>query len=231
MLNGYNDFITELLAAGFSMGGGADEGVFAVVPFSWDERPPFPTRVRWHTGDPDTDPWEWRMRVLRERDDVAYAKLFFKKSGYVTRRWYPHFLAARRRGRTFEDAYNDGNISRLAKRVYSVIREGGEVSAHELRPRGGFSKEEKPQVNRAVLELQMGLYVTICGGQQKTARTGEGYGWNSSVFCTAERFWGEAVFDEAASLDPAEAASEIRAQIERLNPSADAKKVKKFITG
>ena len=31
--------------------------------------------------DPETDPWEWRIRVLDERDDIAYAKLFYKKSG------------------------------------------------------------------------------------------------------------------------------------------------------
>lgn len=57
------------------MGGGNAKGVFALIPFDWREEPPG-CPVRWHTGDADTDPWEWRMRVLEERDDVAYAKVF-----------------------------------------------------------------------------------------------------------------------------------------------------------
>ena len=80
MILGYNDFVNSLLDAGFSMGGGNSEGIFSVVSWSWNEAPPYDTPVRWHTGDPETDPWEWRIRVLDERDDIAYAKLFFKKS-------------------------------------------------------------------------------------------------------------------------------------------------------
>jgi hypothetical protein len=99
MILGYNDFVNSLLDAGFSMGGGNSEGIFSVVSWSWNEAPPYDTPVRWHTGDPETDPWEWRIRVLDERDDIAYAKLFFKKSGYITKEWYPYFLAVRRSGK------------------------------------------------------------------------------------------------------------------------------------
>ena len=68
----------ELLAAGFSMAGGNSKGIYAVVPFDWKANDVFDTPVRWHTGEPETDPWEWRMRVLEERDDIAYAKVFFQ---------------------------------------------------------------------------------------------------------------------------------------------------------
>ena len=61
------------------------------------------------------------MRVLDERGDIAYAKLFFKKSGYIIKEWYPYFLAARRGGNTFDEAYKDGTISHLAKRIYDVV--------------------------------------------------------------------------------------------------------------
>ena len=101
MLNNFDDFIAILLQAGFSTGSGHSEGIYAVVPFSWGESPPFRTKVRWHTGDPETDPWEWRIRVLEERDDIAYGKIFFKKSGYITEEWYPYFLSARRKGMDF----------------------------------------------------------------------------------------------------------------------------------
>ena len=102
MIQNYDEFITELHRAGFSLGGGSSKGIYAAVPFDWTEQPAG-TQVRWHTGEPDTDPWEWRMRVLEERSDIAYAKVFFRGSGYITREWYPFFMSVRRQGMTFEE--------------------------------------------------------------------------------------------------------------------------------
>ena len=99
-IKGYGDFVSTLLDVGFSMGGGNSEGIFSVIPWNWKEVPPYETPVSWHTGNPETDPWEWRIRVLDERKDIAYSKLFFKKSGYITKEWAPYFLAVRRENRT-----------------------------------------------------------------------------------------------------------------------------------
>jgi hypothetical protein len=74
--------------------------------------------------------WEWRMRVLDERDDIAYSKVFFRKAGYITREWYPYFLAVRRKGLTFDETYADGVFSHEAKRIYEVLREGIPVPLH-----------------------------------------------------------------------------------------------------
>jgi hypothetical protein len=128
------EFITKLHSAGFSGAvGGKDDGVFGLFRYGWgaeDENAP-----HWHTGDPDTDPWEWRVRVLNERDDIAYGKLFFRKAGYITRQWYPYFLAARRDGNTFDELYADGLYSREAKRVYETLTENGglPVQSHHKR--------------------------------------------------------------------------------------------------
>jgi hypothetical protein len=230
-LNNFSDFVTALLNAGFSTGSGHTEGIYAVVPFAWDEAPPFRTRVRWHTGDPETDPWEWRIRVLDERNDIAYGKVFFKKSGYITKEWYPYFLAARRKGMDFEEQYARGVVSNYAKRIYSAVKDGGSLPLHEIKRLGGFSREDKSRFNAAVIELQMGLYITICGRKQKVSLTGEEYGWSSTVFCTVEEFWDKSVFGKAAKISAKEAAERITEQVYKLNPNADAKKVKKFIEG
>lgn len=227
----YSDFVEGLLAAGFALGGSNAEGIYTLVPWDWREQPPYDTPVRWHTGDPETDPWEWRMRVLTERDDIAYGKVFFKKSGYITRAWYPYFLAARRQGRTLFEAYEEGQVSREAKRVYEALLEADSLPAHELKRRAGFSSQEKAPFERALTELQMGLYITVCGRQQKRSQTGEGYGWPSAAFCTAERFWGCGLFREAAALSPQGAEEAIARQVYRLNPEAPPKKVQKFIRG
>lgn len=72
MIQCYDDFIGKLLETGFTIGGENGEGVFTLSDS-------FTDRIRWHTEELDTDPWEWRMRVLQERDDIAYGKVFFQE--------------------------------------------------------------------------------------------------------------------------------------------------------
>ena len=211
--------------------GGNREGLFAIIPWNWNEEPPYETPVRWHTGDLETDPWEWRMRVLDERKDIAYAKVFFQKSGFVTREWAPCFLSVRRGAHPFEEAYADGLASHAAKRIYQAVATHGALPLHALKQLAGFGKEEKSAFDRALVELQMKLYLTMCGRQSKLSQTGEEYGWSSTVFCTTEQFWGPEVMEMAAKLDPSDAAQKIAKQALALSPNADPKKIQKFIKG
>jgi hypothetical protein len=231
LIRNYDDFVKNLLEAGFSMGGGNSEGIFSLIPWSWDEQPPYETPVRWHTGDPETDPWEWRMRVLDERKDIAYAKLFFKKSGYITEEWMPYFLAVRRGNTSFDEAYRNGRISQTAKRIYETILESGTLPVHAIKQLAGFGKEDKSAFDGALVELQMKLYLTMCGRQQKISQKGEQYGWSSTVFCTTETYWGEEMVNKAAKMDKNEAVRKIIDRIRALNPDSDEKKLIKFIQG
>ena len=81
-----------------------------------------------------------------------------------------------------------------------------------------------------MIELQMGMYITMTGRRQKRNRFGEEYGWNSTVFTTVEIFWFErgVVLTE---LDAEVSYGIIREQVYMLNPMADKKTVHKFITG
>lgn len=227
----YNGFVESLLQAGFSMGGGSSDGIFALIPWSWDETPPYDTPVRWHTGTPDTDPWEWRMRVLDERNDIAYGKVFFKKSGFITKAWAPYFLAARRGKEEFDGAYEDGTLSHAAKRIYHTILEYGTLPLHAIKQLASFGAEEKSRFDSALTELQMRMFLTMCGRQQKLSQKGEEYGWYSTVFCTTEQFWGEDVFAEAGKIAKDDAIKTITTQVLVLNPQAEAKKISKFILG
>lgn len=133
MISSFEDFCQELHRCGFSMGGGNAKGIFALIPYDWTNQDAIDTPVKWHCGDPELDPWEWRMRVLEERTDIAYAKLFFKTSGFITKEWYPYFYAVRRDGEILQDAYEDGKISRAAKRIYAHIvlsRNGIKIRVH-----------------------------------------------------------------------------------------------------
>ena len=250
MIKNYHDFCTELRNAGFSVFGGNAEEVYGLIKYDWREEPA-DCPLRWHTGNPETDPWEWRIRVVTEEKDIAYGKIFFRKGGFITKEWYPYFLAARRQGRSFEEEYEEGLISHFAKRIYQVfdrqldLNEGLNkpelafyegmqtpgLAFHEIKQLVGVSKEDAAKFERAIVELQMKLYLTVSGEKQKTTETGEGYGWPSMVFSTTEAFWGEEIFDEAAELRREDAIDEITMQILKLNPGAEQKKIRKFICG
>lgn len=224
MIRNYDDFVKELRKAGFSTGYGSKEEVFSLCSY-------FDKKVAWHTSEPETDPWEWRMRVLEERSDIAYGKLFFKKSGYITKEWYPFFLAVRRKGMSFAEAYRDGTISQEAKRIYQVVQEYGNLPVHSIKKLAGFSAEDKSKFDRAVTELQMRLYLTMCGRRFKESKKGEEYGWSSTVLCTTEKFWDDEVFTLAGKLKPEESAKKIESQILLLNPDAKEKRIERFIYG
>ncbi|MCL2531801.1 MAG: hypothetical protein FWE40_06560 [Oscillospiraceae bacterium] len=220
MIQHYDDFCAALLDAGFSLGD-KDAHIFSLLVNSWNEDGP----QQWHTGNPDTDPWEWRMRVLQERSDIAYGKLFFKKSGFITQEFYPCFLAARRGGMSFYEAYESGTISHYAKRIYDVVAEFGCLATDNIKREAGFTRDEKSKFDSALTELQMRMYLTMQGQQQIGT-------WPSTVFCTTELFWdGTDVFERAAALDADEAAEIIEQRVLELNPAAQAKKIAKFITG
>ena len=230
MIQNYDDFCTALLDAGFSVLYGNHEGVFSLIPFGWNEEPAG-SPLRWHTGDPDTDPWAWRIRVLDERRDIAYAKVFFRKGGYITKEWAPYFLAARREGFSFEDAYFNGAVSQTAKRIYDAVSARGSLRLDEIKRLAGFSREEKSKFDRALTELQMKLYLTVCGEQQRLSQMGMPRGWASTTFCTTEAFWGDDVFRQAEGICTEDAIQAIRSRVFALNPAADEKKVLKFILG
>lgn len=229
MIYCFEDFCRELLSCGFSMGGGNAKGIFALIDYDWTNQDGLDTPVKWHCGDPEVDPWEWRMRVLEERDDIAYSKVFFKTSGYITKDWYPYFYAVRRNGESLEEAYARGGISHTAKRIYDIVS-AGEVPLHEIKALGGFGKEDKAQFNKAMVELQMGLFITMTGRKQKKNKYGMEYGWNSTVFTTVENFWAEREF-ALPMPDADESYGKIRRQILLLNPAAEEKTIRKFIRG
>ena len=126
------------------MGGGNAKGIFALIDYDWLNQDTLDTPVKWHCGDPEGDPWEWRMRAL--------------------------------------------------------------------------------------VEMQMGLFITMTGRKQKKNKYGIEYGWNSTVFTTVENFWAERDY-EIPELDAAESYEKIRQQILLLNPMAEEKNIHKFIKG
>jgi hypothetical protein len=112
-----------------------------------------------------------------------------------------------------------------------VVAENGNMPMHGLKQIAGFSKEDKPGFDRAMTELQMKMYLTLCGRQQKLSQLGMEYGWASTVFCVTESFFDKEIFVAAAKIPRDEAFDRIKKQIVKLNPGAEEKRIRKFILG
>ena len=86
-------------------------------------------------------------------------------------------------------------------------------------------------MTRALVELQMNFFLTICGKRHKLSAEGKPYGWDSTAFCRTEDFWDSEVLKLATSVDVKEAEERIREQVLKLNPLAVDKNIHKFIYG
>jgi len=220
----YADFTAALRRAGFTTGGANDEGIFSLCGSFGDG-------VRWHTGDPETDPWAWRIRAVQEEKDLAYGKFFFRKGGYITREWMPYFLAVRREGLTLSELYEDGAVSKMEKDIYELVCRSGRISLQQLKSLLQCRKSDASRFETALTRLQSRLFLTVCGETRKLSQRGEPYGWPVTVFCRVEDFFGDSLWAEACALDPRAAYDAIHRQVLALNPLAEEKAVQKFIRG
>ena len=96
----------------------------------------------WWTGDPGTDPWEWRISLARH-PEIAYGKFFDKKAGFIHKDIFPVFANYRRNGYDFDALFDEGMVSHRAKRIMDVIglsdeSVGREVMTYELKEQAQF---------------------------------------------------------------------------------------------
>ncbi|MDO5521261.1 MAG: hypothetical protein Q4G58_12280 [bacterium] len=225
-ITNYQEFLKELRKAGVSMSGDNDEGIFTLC----DQ---FGEQIKWHTNEQETDPWEWRMRVLKEQSDIAYGKLFFGKGGFITSQWFPYLYVVRRGGKELEQEYQNGTISAAARRIYTLLKEEQELPVHKIKEMLGFGKgkEERPAFDSAIVELQMKLYILPFGEERKIAKSGEPYGWPAIVYGLSENFFDPQVITEANKLSYETAYHQLDQQLLLLNQEAKENRRKKFILG
>jgi len=193
-----------------------------VPGFSVEER----TRAdAWWTGDPATDPWEWRM-LLAAREDTAYGKFFDRKAGFVSREWFPAFANHRRNGYDFDALYDDGLASRRAGKIMDVfgpVDEGpGEgILTFELKERAGFGKGGEKNFPGVLTELQMQTYLIMSDFRQRRSKRGEGYGWHIAAMSPPEAKWGYDFIAAGYAETPEASWDRIRRHITTFFPSEE----------
>lgn len=187
------------------------------------------TRDMWHTNL-DNDPWQWKTRIVDE-GKAAYAKLFGGKPGFISLSWYPIFLSARRGGEDFESLYGQGLMSHEAKRIYNLFDENPVLATHEIKGMAGMGKEAKAEYERAMVELQMRMFITIQGMTRMVGRSGEPQSWPATSYTTVENWAKPEMIRDSLKIDPDEALERIVERVLAIVPDADLKKAQRFAMG
>jgi hypothetical protein len=222
-INNFKDFCDAIKGIGFCLAGN-DNRIFNLTNY-------YSNNIKNHTGDSETDPWEWRIRSIKEVDFLVYGKLFYRKAGWITRDWLPKFLSIRRNRKTFDEMYQDGIISQMEKRIYDCIRQTDKISIHDLKNVLECKKGDYSKFNMALISLQMKLFITLYDETNKISMNGQTYGWPVTVFSTLEEKVGEYIVSEAYEIRTEDAFDAIYEHIKELNPYAQDKQVKNFIIG
>lgn len=172
-------------------------------------------------------PWEWKEQIT-DTGEIVYAKLFKKRAGYVSRRWYPDLCNFRRDGYDFEGFYEDGHASYKSKEIIDLLGRNGPMLSQQIKEELGYGKDSKKGFETVVTLLQMQTFLAIDRFVYKLDRHGRPYGWGVARYCTAEQRFGEPLVN-AATCEPDESLERILTQLCSLRPDAGREALAKWI--
>ena len=206
------------------------------LPLFKNEIPGFSLEERtapecWWSGDPKTDPWEWR-EIIARRGKIAYGKFFDKKAGFISKAWLPDMVNYRRDGYDFDALWDDEKASIRQKKImdlYADDKKDEEYYSYEMKQKAGFGKEGEKGFEGVITGLQMQMYLCMRDFRQKINKRGESYGWPVAVYSTFEHLWGYEYVTSAYSVTPVESAEKIAEHMRETYPIATAKQIKKII--
>ena len=198
--------------------------------FSVEERTP---PEDWWTGDPASDPWEWRT-LLAADPSIAYGKFFDKKAGFISKAWFPAFANYRRDGYDFDALYEDGFASRRAKKVMDALEPDDEMRGRsllsgDLKQSAGFGKDGEKNFGGVLTDLQMQTYLIVGDFRRRVNRRGEAYGWHIAALETPETKWGYDFVSAGYDESPAESRDRIFRRAKERFPAAEEAKLRRAL--
>lgn len=187
----------------------------------------------WWTGDPETDPWEWRIQ-LASRPGLAYGKFFDRKAGYLSADWFPDFANYRRSGYDFDALWEDGLAPHRWKKLYDALHPdetgcGDVLYSNELKEAAGFGRGGEKNFEGVLTDLQMRTYLILGDFRQRVNRAGLPYGWHLSLVQTPETKWGYPAISAAYKRAPKASYDRITAQVLQGFPHAAVDALQKLI--
>ncbi len=196
MLQNYNEFINRVNELGFM----ALSNILPGLPSVVDET----KKEAWHTGDLDTDPWQWKDRAAEEKQ-LAFGCILGGHKGFVSKRMYPYFYACFQPLESMGDRWQEGLVSQEVKQLWELFQTQTLLNTSDIRYQMGVGKKGGSKVDNAIVELQKLYYITVAGNRRKLNKAGEPYGWPANVYDKVEN-WAPASWLKASrDLDKSEA--------------------------
>lgn len=172
-------------------------------------------------------PWQWREKIA-VGGKIAYAKLFNKKAGFVSMKYYSDLCNYRRDGYDFDARYEDGLATQKCKRIVDAISEQGQLLSTEIKKHAGFGEDGLKGFETAMTILQMQTYITVREFVYKQDRYGNPYGWGIGRYALPELLYREHVI-AAYNCKPSSSKDKLTNQIARICPQACEKDILKLI--
>lgn len=170
----YQDFLNRVEELGFLTFSGIVDGLPSLI----GETP----KEIWHTGDPETDPWQWKDRAAQEKR-MAFGCVLGGNKGFIAPRLYPVFLAACRPSEEMEERRYNGLVSQTVWELWKLFEERRVLDTSEIRSCMGVTgKKGGSRVDSAIVELQKLFQITVAGSRRKIDRKGQPYGWNINIY-------------------------------------------------
>lgn len=182
---------------------------------------------QWHTGDPETDPWQWKDRAATEKR-LAFGCVLGGHKGFISLGLYPLFHTACRPAEPMEKRYYDGYVPKTAYDVYKLFQDGSVLDTSDIRRSMNVSKKDGASaVDTAITRLQSEFYITVCGNRRKVSFEGVEYGWPANTYCRVEDWAGDRLIDTETTRG--EARQQILAHCAALDSKIDLKKLEKLL--
>ena len=182
----------------------------------------------WWGGNAALDPWEWRAVVARE-GKIAYGKFFGKKTGFISKKWFPYFANMRRDGYDFDSLWDDGKASQRQKGIMDLFEDDTRLFSYEIKDKAGFGKGGLKNFEGTITDLQMMTYLCMRDFRKKVNKHGEEYGWDVAIYATPEQLYGYKHVTSAYKESPEESRERIIKQLKKHFPDADEKMVRKLV--
>lgn len=179
-LKTYNEFINRVNELGYMPLSSIAEGFPSVVSET--------LRGQWHTGDFETDPWQWKDRAAEEKK-LAFGCILGGNKGFVSKRMYSYFYTLYRSGKTIEERREDGLVSREVWELYKLFNTKSTMDTAEIRREMGVTaKKDGSRLDSAIAELQKYYFITVSGNRRKINKLGQPYGWPANTYDKVENW-------------------------------------------
>jgi hypothetical protein len=182
---------------------------------------------QWHTGDEDTDPWQWKDRAAAEKH-LAFGNIVGGHKGFISQKLYPLFYSACRPDGTIEERYRSGYVKKTVLDVYQLFESGNSLDTGDIRKQMGVTKKDGASaVDGAIVTLQKEFYITVCGNRRKVSFDGLEYGWPANTYCLVDSWAGDWLKEPL--LSTAEARAKILAHCAAMDNSIDIEQVERLL--